>query len=88
MLQSVQGVRNERGLVLEEHAVLLRLEEVARMLQVSRSRAYQLAATGVLPVIRLGRRQLRVSKAALDGWVANLGADSQRPGEAARGGRG
>ena len=48
--------------------VLLRGIEVARILGVSRSKAYEMMADGTLPVIRIGRA-VRVPKRALAKWV-------------------
>jgi excisionase family DNA binding protein len=48
---------------------LLHIEEAARVLQIGRSRAYEMAAAGEMPgLIRLGR-SLRVSKRALRQWI-------------------
>lgn len=52
---------------------LLRIEEVAEILGVSRARCYELARKGLLPAIRLGRR-LRVDPTRLDTWLAEGGA--------------
>ncbi len=49
---------------LAELPDVLRVEEAAAVLRISRGTAYELARRGELPVIRLGRRLL-VSKAAL-----------------------
>ncbi len=50
-------------------AALLSIEEAARVLRISRSRAYELAQGGELPgLVRIGR-SLRVSRRALDGWI-------------------
>ena len=43
---------------------LLRIPEVARVLNISNARAYELARRDLLPVVRLGR-QLRVDPEAL-----------------------
>lgn len=51
---------------------LLRIPEVAKTLSISPHRAYDLARSGVLPVVRLGR-QLRVDSGALAEWVARGG---------------
>lgn len=48
---------------------LIRIEEAARRLQIGRSKAYQLAATGELPgVVRLGR-SVRVSEPRLNEFI-------------------
>jgi excisionase family DNA binding protein len=49
--------------------LLLAIPRVAQLLGISRSRAYVLVQTGVLPTLRLGERRLVVSKAALLRWL-------------------
>jgi len=51
---------------------LLRISEVARVLQVEEPRAYALARQGVIPVVRIGR-QVRVAEAALRRWIGSGG---------------
>ena len=51
---------------------LLRLAEVASLLNVRLPRAYEMARQGVLPVVRLGR-QLRVDPDRLEEWLAQGG---------------
>jgi excisionase family DNA binding protein len=46
--------------------LFLTVEEVGRHLRVSRSRVYELAASGLLPVVRLGRR-IRFPRRGLEG---------------------
>ena len=49
--------------------LLLRMDEAAKVLGISRSKCYELAAAGLLPgVIRLGK-SLRVSVRALEEWI-------------------
>jgi excisionase family DNA binding protein len=48
--------------------VLLRVDEVGRALGIGRSQAYALCASGVLPVVRIGR-SVRVPAEALHAWV-------------------
>lgn len=52
---------------------LLTMTEAAALLSVSVARAYELARTDVIPVVRLGR-QVRVNEAALHAWIAAGGA--------------
>lgn len=47
---------------------LLRITEVARILDVTEDRAYALARAGILPVVRIGRH-LRVDPEALQKWI-------------------
>lgn len=49
-------------------AILLKPEEVSRILDLSRSKTYQLLASGELPSIRAGK-SIRVPRAALERWV-------------------
>jgi excisionase family DNA binding protein len=51
---------------------LLLIPEVADILGVSTARAYELARTGALPAVRLGR-QVRVDPDALQTWLDNGG---------------
>jgi excisionase family DNA binding protein len=52
--------------------LLLRVSEVARLLQLSRDKVYELANTppelGVLPVVRIGK-SIRVPRKALERWL-------------------
>jgi excisionase family DNA binding protein len=48
---------------------LLRVEEVARILGIGRTKAFEMVARRELPVIRMGRL-VRVPRAALDAWIA------------------
>jgi len=48
--------------------MLMRADEVARALGLGRSKAYELIASGQLPVVRVGR-MVRVPRAALEDWV-------------------
>ena len=59
---------------------LLRIPEVAELLDVSAARAYELAREGVIPVVRLGR-QVRVEEGALQDWLLNGGAGLPRGSE-------
>jgi excisionase family DNA binding protein len=48
--------------------LLLTAEDVAHRLSVGRATAYELMASGVLPVVRIGR-SVRVPAQALDKWI-------------------
>src|SRR4051794_1295745 len=48
---------------------LLRIDEVAALLDVRVQRAYELSRRGLLPVVRLGR-QVRVDPDQLEAWLA------------------
>ena len=52
---------------------LIRIPEAAARLDVSVARAYELARTGTIPTVRLGR-QLRVDPRKLDQWIDDGGA--------------
>ena len=47
---------------------LLLVREVAEVLRVPRSRAYELVREGLIPSIRLGR-QVRIEESALREWI-------------------
>ena len=51
---------------------LLRVEEVAQLLDVSRARCYELVRRKLIPAIRVGR-QIRVDPAQLEMWMNNGG---------------
>lgn len=59
-----------------EEDQLLMAADVAKRLGVSRRHAWLLGRRGVLPTIRVGRRQVRYSLAALNGWIAAGGLHS------------
>jgi excisionase family DNA binding protein len=50
-------------------ALLVDSREVARLLGVGRTKAFELMARDELPVVRIGRC-VRVSRAALEAWIA------------------
>lgn len=52
----------------DQTPLLLRVPEVARLLGVSRTRAYVLVQRGELPAIRIGQ-SVRVSRRALEAWI-------------------
>jgi len=54
---------------MEKNGLLLRPVEVAEELAVSRSRAYELIKSGVIPSVRIGN-SLRVPRAALEQMIA------------------
>jgi len=59
---------------------LLRIEEVADILQISRSMAYALCTRGELPCIRIGR-SVRVSYAQLERFCEANTTESQQIGD-------
>lgn len=63
---------------------LLRIDDVAELLDVSRARAYELVREGLLPVVRLGR-QIRVDPGKLDAWLdaGGIGLEPKNPPPAA-----
>jgi excisionase family DNA binding protein len=46
----------------------LKVPEVAEVLRIARSRAYELVARGTIPAVRIGR-SVRVSRKALDRYL-------------------
>jgi excisionase family DNA binding protein len=61
---------------LESLPPVLTVVEAAKVLRISRNGAYELARTGKLPTLRLGRR-LVVPKTALLRMLESVGADRQ-----------
>ena len=51
---------------------LLTIPQVAPALGVTVPRAYELARTGLIPIVRVGR-QVRVNEAKLIDWIENGG---------------
>lgn len=53
---------------MDEQHEWLKVPEVAELLRVSRSRAYELVADGEIPAVKIGR-SVRVSRKELDRWL-------------------
>ena len=62
----------------EQQHEYLKVPEVAQILRVARSRAYELVADGEIPAVKIGR-SVRVSRKELDRWL-----EDQRYTDAAR----
>jgi len=58
--------------------LLMRAEEVARVLGLGRSKVYELMQSGALPVVRIGR-SVRVARVALEEWVRTNTSSYERP---------
>jgi excisionase family DNA binding protein len=56
----------------------VRVSEAARLLDIGRSKCYELIRTGELPAIRVGKT-IRVSLDALEAWVRRQAASADRP---------
>ena len=52
----------------EKHNEWLKVPEVAEVLRIARSRAYELVANGEIPAVRIGR-SVRVSRKELNHWL-------------------
>lgn len=52
---------------------LLNVSDAAQLLAIPKRRVWLLGRRGVLPVVRLGKRQVRYSAAALGMWIADGG---------------
>ena len=57
---------------------LLKVDEVAALLKIGRTKVYQLVAEGELPAVRIGKA-LRISAEALQEWLSTQAVTS--PGE-------
>lgn len=60
---------------MEPEKLLLKVAEASELLGISRAKGYELAASGEIPVVRIGRAT-RVPLEALRRWVADA-AESQ-----------
>ncbi len=56
----------------------LSIAEVADLLEVSKVRAYQMAAEGRFPVVRLSPRRIRIPRRAFTQWVEQQAAKAMR----------
>jgi excisionase family DNA binding protein len=56
-------------MLMVEAPLLLRVEEVAQLLGLGRTRTFQMVSAGQLPVVRIGRF-VRIPRAALEEWIA------------------
>ena len=63
---------------MDEQHEWLKVPEVAEVLRIARSRAYELVADGEIPAVKIGR-SVRVSRKELDRWL-----EDQRYTDAAR----
>lgn len=50
------------------HSPLLTIEEAAHLLRLSRGKTYQMAQTGELPTVRMGR-SVRIRRDRLEAWL-------------------
>jgi excisionase family DNA binding protein len=62
---------------MDERHEYLKVPEVARIIRVARSRAYELVAEGEIPSIKIGR-SVRVSREELDRWLEEQRQPSAR----------
>ncbi len=53
---------------MDEQHEWLKVPEVAEVLRIARSRAYELVADGEIPAVKIGR-SVRVSRKELDRWL-------------------
>jgi excisionase family DNA binding protein len=54
---------------MEQEKTWLKVPEVAELLAVPRSRAYELVANGTIPAVRISARTIRVHKAELEKFL-------------------
>jgi excisionase family DNA binding protein len=62
---------------MDEQQEYLKVPEVARIIRIARSQAYELVAEGEIPSIRIGR-SIRVSRKELDRWLEEQRQPSAR----------
>jgi len=56
---------------------LLRVQDVARRLDIGRSMAYQLLRSGELPSVRIGSKIVRVQQSDLEAYILNSRTSNQ-----------
>jgi excisionase family DNA binding protein len=54
---------------MEQKKTWLKVPEVAELLGLPRSRAYELVANGTIPAVRISERTIRVHKAQLENYL-------------------
>ena len=59
--------------------LLLRCSEAAERLGLGRAQVYLMAARGELPVVRIGKRAVRIPAQALEQWVGEQVKAAQDP---------
>ena len=64
------GLNNEAGVIEASGKKTYTVSEIASMLQIGKSKAYELCHEGSFQIIRIGR-VVRVSKASFDNWLEN-----------------
>lgn len=74
------GARSERVSSADE---LLRVRDVQRVLDVSRTMAYKLVSDGVIASVRVGRL-VRVRRSALDDYIAGRSKKAEGSAESRR----
>ncbi len=62
---------------MDEKREFLKVPEVAQVLRIARSRAYELVGSGEIPSVRIGR-SLRVRRRELDRWLEDRRQPSGR----------
>ena len=78
MVQVHRRIMSEQS---NDGALLLKVPDAARLLNISRDHCYELVARGEIPHIRLGRA-IRVPRVGLEQWIARQ-ADMSEPVPAA-----
>jgi len=61
---------------------LIQAKRASEVLSVSLARLYELARLGIIPVVRLGPRQIRFDEDALTEWVKHGGLTAEGNGAA------
>ncbi len=54
---------------MEQEKTWLKVPEVAQLLAIPRSRAYELVADGTIPAVRISERTIRVHRAELEKYL-------------------
>jgi len=67
MIQSIQTKTNAS--LFENYDDMVTVEELAKMLRIGRNSAYELVRAGIVPSLKIGRKQIRISKPAVIDYI-------------------
>jgi len=75
MTQSTQTKTTAR--LFDSYDDMVTVDELAKMLRIGRNSAYDLVRAGIVPSLKIGRKQIRISKLAVIDYIASAGMMTQ-----------
>jgi excisionase family DNA binding protein len=57
--------------IFDNYDDMVTVGELAEMLRIGRNAAYELVRAGIVPSVKIGRRQIRISKPAVIEYIAS-----------------